>query len=110
MRYIKESACAIIIFALFACKTGGKSVQPADSSMYDLAHPAIMKLPEALAEISGVAYYSKDTSVFAIEDEAGLLYKISLTKKDAIQKWKFDKKRDYEDVVLHDSIFYVLVS
>jgi uncharacterized protein YjiK len=69
-----------------------------------------MKLPDGLAEISGIAYYIKDSSVFAIEDEDGVLYKISLTEKNNIKKWRFDKKRDYEDVVLHDSVFYVLIS
>jgi len=111
MRYIRESVFgSIIILVLFACNTGAKPVQPTDSSMYDLAHPVIMKLPDGLAEISGITYYPKDTSVFAIEDEAGVLYKISLNRKEDIQKWKFDKKHDFEDVVLHDSIFYVLIS
>jgi len=111
MRFIRELAFASIIsFALFACKSGGKALPPANHSMYDLANPVIMKLPDGLAEISGITYYPKDTSVFAIEDEAGILYKISLNRKDDIQKWKFDKKHDFEDVVLHDSIFYVLVS
>ena len=111
MRFSKEIAFAsIVVVALFACKTGRKPLQPTDSSMYDLANPVILKLPEGLAEISGIVYYPKDTSVFAIEDEAGILYKISLNKKDQIQKWKFDKKHDFEDLALHDSIFYVLIS
>ena len=111
MTYIRESVSAFIIcLALFGCKTGGKSLQPADSPMYDLTHPVIMKLPEGLVEISGIVYYPKDSSVFAIVDEAGYLFKISLNRKDDIQKWKFDKKHDYEDLVLHDSIFFVLIS
>ena len=67
-------------------------------------------MPDGLAEISGIVYYPKDTSVFAIEDEDGIFYKIYLTKNNEIKKWKFDKKHDYEDLVLHDSIFYVLIS
>lgn len=73
-------------------------------------NPIIIKLPESLSEISGIAYYPKDTAVFAIEDEDGLLYKIDLKKKEPIKKWRFDKKRDFEDVVLHDSTFYILIS
>ncbi len=78
--------------------------------MYDLANPVIMKLPEGLSEISGIVYYPKDTSVFAEVDEDGLLFKIHLNKKDDIEKWRFDKKHDFEDIVLHDSVFYVLIS
>lgn len=55
-------------------------------------------------------FYPKDTSVFAIKDEDGILYKIYLNRKDVITKWRFDKKKDFEDLVLHDSIFYILIS
>ena len=80
------------------------------NSRYDLINPFIIKLPGGLAEISGVVYYPKDTAVFAIEDEAGVLYKIYLNRNNEIRKWKFDKNQDYEDLVLRDSIFYVLIS
>ncbi len=98
----------IAVFCL-GCTAKEKKIQLAENSRYDLLNPFIIKLPEGLAEISGLAYYSKDTSVFAIEDENGFLYKISLTT-NAIMKWKFDKRRDFEDVVLRDSIFYILIS
>lgn len=111
MTFIRELTYACMLtFGLLACKTGNKPISTTDSSRYDLQHPVIIKLPEGLAEISGIVYYPKDTSVFAIEDEAGVLYKISLTQKDLIQKWKFDKKHDFEDLALRDSIFYVLIS
>ena len=95
---------------ILACNTAKKKVQLTDTSRYDLLNPVIIKLPEGLNEISGLSYYAKDTSVFAIVDEDGILFKISLNKKDDIKKWRFDKKHDFEDVVLHDSIFYVLIS
>lgn len=101
---------AIVIVTLFlGCTVNEKEYQQASNSRYDLLNPFVIKLPERLAEISGLAYYPKDTSVFAIEDENGFLYKISLTT-NAITKWKFDKRHDFEDVVLHDSIFYILIS
>ena len=87
-----------------------KKIQHNDNSRYDLLNPFKIKLPDGLAEISGIVYYPIDTAVFAIEDEGGFLYKIYLNKKDEIKKWGFDKKNDFEDVVLHDSIFYVLIS
>jgi len=77
---------------------------------YDLNHPVLIKLPTELDEISGVAYYPKDTCLFAIVDEAGLLYKIFPNRPKQIQKWIFADKSDYEDLVLLDSNFYVLSS
>lgn len=69
-----------------------------------------MKLPVELDEISGLAFYPIDTSVFAIGDEYGYLYKIPLTKGKPIRKWKFSSQGDYEDLVMVDKVFYVLQS
>ncbi len=48
--------------------------------------------------------------MFAIKDEDGVFYKIYLNNNSVIKSWRFDKKRDFEELVLHDSIFYVLIS
>jgi hypothetical protein len=77
---------------------------------YDLNNPVVIKLPLELDEISGLAFYAKDTCVFAINDEFGMLYKIFLAHPKDIQKWKFSNGADFEDVVLLDSTFYVLKS
>ncbi len=77
---------------------------------YDLTQPKILKLGDALAEISGISFYAKDSSVFAISDDKGNLYKIGLNKKFLTEKWKFDKTRDFEEVQLYDNTFYVLQS
>ncbi len=87
-----------------------KSKTLATPSQYDLNNPVEFKLPEGLSEISGLTYYPKDSSVFAIIDEDGVLFKIYLNGSGTIKKWKFDKKHDFEDIVMHDSTFYVLIS
>jgi uncharacterized protein YjiK len=69
-----------------------------------------MELPKELHEISGMSYYTKDSSVFAEIDEDGILFKISLNGNKNIQQWRYDKKHDFEDIVMHDSLFYILVS
>lgn len=79
-------------------------------ALYDLNNPVEFQLPQALSEISGLAYYPKDSSVFAIIDEEGTFFKIYLNGSTTIKKWKFAKGRDFEDVVMKDSVFYVLVS
>ena len=96
--------------ALTGCDIFGGKGRYADSEMYDYSKPRIIDLPEAVDEISGIAYYPKDTSVFAIIDEDGMLFKIPIMNPTATKQWRFDKKRDYEDIVLKDSTFYVLVS
>ncbi len=80
------------------------------SPVYDLNNPSKLILGDELAEISGISFYAKDSSVFAISDETGFLYKIYIKRGFLTEKWEFDKKRDYEDVVQLDSSFYVLES
>ena len=103
----------LFVFAKFhsysGCTTNPNTVD-LPCKEYDLKKPAILKLNDALLEISGISFYPKDSSVFAISDENGYLYKIHLNKSFLTQKWKFDKKRDFEDVFFMDSTFYVLES
>ena len=111
MVFYRHFIYAVFSALLFlACNVNKQKLQSGNNSRYDLQNPFIIKLPDGLAEISGIAYYPKDTSVFAIVDEDGILYKIFLNKNNEIKKWRFDKKHDFEDVVLHDSVFYVLIS
>ena len=98
----------MILFGYQSCESQ-KSKPAATTSLYDLNHPAEFTLPEGLNEISGLAYYPKDSSAFAIIDEDGLLFKLYLNESGIIKKGKFDKKHDFEDVVMHDSTFYVLI-
>jgi uncharacterized protein YjiK len=77
---------------------------------YDFNNPFRIKLGEPLSEISGISFYPKDSSIFAISDESGSLYKIYVNRRNTTVSWKFEKSRDFEDVVLHDSSFYVLES
>ena len=101
----------VLFFTIFSsCDQNKSNNLPTTSDRYDFENPITTKLPEELAEISGIAFYPKDSSIFAIIDEDGILFKVSLNKITQIKKWKFDKKRDFEDIILHDSIFYVLVS
>lgn len=94
---------------MYACNFNKKKLHSSGNSRYDLLNPVTIKLPVTLAEISGIVYYPKDTAVFSIEDEDGILYKIPLNN-GKIKNWRFDKKHDFEDLVLLDSVFYVLIS
>ena len=98
------------MYAATACNYSDSGKKYSNSEMYDFSHPNVVKLPQELDEISGIAYYPKDTSVFAIIDEGGEIFKIPLKNPGNFSQWNFDKKKDYEDIVLKDSTFYILVS
>ena len=90
------------------CNNGTAKEILASPEGYNLRTAIQIKLPLELDEISGVAYYPADSSLFAINDEKGWLYKIK--KGQPMKRWKFSAGADFEDVVLLDSVFYVLQS
>ncbi len=98
-----------LVAVLFGCKSQSKNDKNALAG-YDLRHPKVIKLNKSLVEISGIDYYPKDSTVFAIIDEDGVFSKIYLDKNAEVKNWKYDKKRDYEDVLRIDSTFYILIS
>lgn len=67
-------------------------------------------MPLELDEISGLAYYEADKSIFAISDEKGKLFKITPFPALTVQLWRFSTKADFEEIVMIDSVFYVLQS
>jgi len=99
-----------IIAGLIFCTSCSSQNQYTSPKGYDLEHPVKVNLESSLDEISGINYYAKDTSVFAISDATGSLYKIFPDRNVMVQKWKFGKNHDYEDLQLQDSIFYILSS
>jgi hypothetical protein len=100
--------CLLLIFAI-SCTQKPDKIEESPQG-YNLNKPSVLKLPSALDEISGIVYYPKDKSVLAINDEVGWLYKIHLKEDPDIQKWKYSNGADFEDLVLVDSVFFVLES
>jgi len=100
----------ICLVVLLSTACGAKKISYPSPPGYDFSKPYIFKLPSELDEISGVVYYPKDSSVFAIQDEKGWLFKIHLRNPLQIERWKFSKSGDYEDVARTDSSFFVLKS
>lgn len=108
-------AIRMMLFAFFlllfsACTEKKESLSYPSLPGYDLTNPVMIHLKTDLNEISGIVYYPKDTSIFAVNDEEGILYKIYIRKQVKVKKWKFSDEGDYEDIVLHDSTFYALRS
>ncbi len=99
---------AMPLWVAAGCNNGTPKQKLASPEGYNLRSAIQTKLPLELDEISGVAYYPADSSLFAINDEKGWLYKIK--KGQPMRRWKFSTGADFEDVVLLDSVFYVLQS
>ncbi len=103
--------CICLILVSTACNNAAKDQGKFDNSdMYDFSNPTVIDLPVYLDELSGLAYYPKDTSVFGVIDEDGILFKIPIMNPSKTSEWVFDKQRDFEDLILIDSTFYALVS
>ncbi len=108
-RYLFFLLAGIIILLHSHC-SGDERARYESPEGYDLTRPWILNLPIELDEISGIVFYPKDTSVFAINDEFGYLYKIRFTGTQTINKWKFSDGADFEDLALIDSVFFALQS
>jgi uncharacterized protein YjiK len=113
MEYLFKTAnlwLTIIALSCFSCKDSPEKDKYPSIPGYDLKHPTRVELKANLDEISGIYYYPKDTSVFAINDENGILFKIYIRKNVVIKQWKFSNDADYEDLALVDSTFFALHS
>ncbi len=91
------------------CNNNKAQILPSPKG-YNLSRPRERKLPIELDEISGLFYHAADNSLFAIQDERGLLYKIFPDEEVAIERWKFADGGDFEEVIVWDDAFYVLKS
>ena len=67
----------------------------------------LFKLKKELKEISGISFFN-DTTIACIEDEKGVVYFYDIKNKAISGLEKFKKKGDFEDVVYHKEMFYVL--
>ena len=71
----------VLMAALFfSCKRDSQKIESPDG--YNFSSGYRYTLPSVLNEISGLAYYAKDSSVFAINDEKGFLFKFTGEQND----------------------------
>jgi uncharacterized protein YjiK len=110
VRRLLTAFTLIVLLSQFGCKGKQKEAKNPSPAGYNLHNPIVVNLRTELDEISGIHSYPKDTSLFAINDEIGVLYKIYLRQPLYIEQWKFSAGADYEDISLLDSTFYVLQS
>lgn len=92
--------------AAVACMGQKEYTSPAG---YDLSHPSTLELPAVLDEISGISFAAESDTVYAIQDERGVVFHFKPGDKRLIAA-KFAKKGDYEDVSLFNDQLVVLRS
>lgn len=82
-----------------------------DSFPYVLKANAIYTMPTDLEEISGITFITENANtLYAIQDEDGLLFEYDLVKKQVVAATPFAKKGDYEEIATDGQYFYVLKS
>lgn len=99
----------MICFILFPACAQTK-IEYKSPTGYDLTQPEEFFLPDILHEISGIAFEEdKSDEIYAVEDETGNLYYFN-PENDKLQKTKFGKKGDYEDLAVINNYVAVLRS
>lgn len=101
-----------------ACKgVSGTSEKPYTDStqtysiVYDLESPELsLDLPGKLKEVSGLSIGDAGHFVWAVQDEKGVLFKVSLTDGSILQEIPFWKDGDYEGIEKVGSELYVVKS
>lgn len=76
---------------------------------YSLDEMTLVTLPNELKEISGLEWVGSD-QLWAVEDESGQIFQIDPKSGAIIQKMKFGKKADFEDLVVIDGTAWILQS
>ena len=76
---------------------------------YPLDEMISVPLPDDLKEISGLEWVGED-QLWAIEDETAEIFQLDPKTGEIIQKMKFGKKSDFEDLVVIDGTAWVLQS
>ncbi|MES2701605.1 MAG: SdiA-regulated domain-containing protein [Bacteroidota bacterium] len=106
---LSAQLATIVVAVVLLCSCNGQQ-QAKSPPHYNFNKPERIRLPDDLMEISGLAYYANDKSIIAESDEQPYIFKIPLDKPNNIKRWKLDRKRDHEDIVLLDSTLYLLNS
>lgn len=98
----------LLVLVITGCKQPAKKEQTLAD--YDLNKPEKFFMPESLHEISGISFHKNNSdTVYAIQDEDGILFRLSWNKKKQYHS-KFGKKGDYEDVAIVGEKVFILKS
>lgn len=107
----------VLINSLWACNFNAsrqeETIVGQDTSQfaYTLTSSDIFTMPAALEEVSGITYLTAfPHTIFAVQDEEGILFTFDLNKREVISQFKFADRGDYEGLASDGTYFFVLKS
>ena len=111
MNYYYKIIFYITIILTIQCSEAQKQT---DIENYQFEDKSVTQidLPDALLEISGITYVDGE-SVYAHNDEMGVIYKLNYNTGQVIKKWQigtFGIAGDFEDIAYANGKFYLLES
>lgn len=84
-------------------------VDPDYEFLYNFDTPNdVIRLPEELDEISGLAPWFDNEHILAVQDEDGKVYVVSTRTGQIVESFRFDEDKDYEGIARKDSAIFVL--
>lgn len=102
--------CILLIAVAGVAACNSRKADYKSPAGYNLNQPQVLQMPAELDELSGIVYDPKDSSLLGIEDEEGYMYKIHPHHPEHVERWKFGKHGDYEDVAIAGDKLFVLRS
>ena len=125
-RAMTITSCLLLLTYLWGCgapDTPSPTAEPVQEAavydldsipeafLYDLDAPdATFKLPAVLEEISALTFSKDSRRLFAVQDEAGVIFELSPTKGNIVGRYPFHKSGDYEGIAMVEDTVYVLKS
>jgi uncharacterized protein YjiK len=103
-------AFPFLSFAIFSFCNPATSGPAVKEFPYTLSAARVVKLPQSLAEISGIIYNPKTGGLQAVQDEEGALYTLLMKGSNEVSSTAFGGAGDYEDLALVNNQIYVLKS
>ncbi len=114
----------LTVLFLVSCDPTKRAAKSADSKTLDHKHPshhytfpydlsqpdALFEMPKKLDEISGIAFTTNHQTIYAIQDENGILFQLDKHTGKVIDKVKFNKDGDYEDIACVGNKTYIVKS
>lgn len=110
----------VLLSLFFFCSCSQNEKKKTDNMMvyfndqntyYDLLNPTeVYKLPEKVAEISGLSLSKKEDNLLFLDDESGKVYSYDLKKKKIKSSMRFWKNGDFEGIELVGERVYALKS
>lgn len=108
MQLFKLLAFLIVLISQCAPSTSELINRPFPSG-YQLEGYQKIKLQDAMEEVSGLQWVGKD-QLWAIEDESSVIYRLNPKSGNILDKRKFAKNKDIEDLLVLDHVAWVLQS